>query len=85
MTKNAKKPAAKPAAKTAKKAATGTKLTVKQIGSPSRRDGSQLATLIGLGLGKMHRVRDLLDTPSVRGMIAKVQHLVNVTSDKVAK
>ncbi|MDB5551496.1 MAG: ribosomal protein, partial [Rhizobium sp.] len=42
----------------------------------------QEQTLIGLGLNKMHRVRTLEDTPSVRGMIAKVSHLVRVVDDK---
>ena len=54
------------------------KIYVKQIGSPIRRPKDQLATLKGLGLNKMHRVRELEDTPSVRGMINKVKHLVQV-------
>ena len=53
-------------------------VTVKQIGSPIRRTKDQRATLIGLGLNKMHRTRELQDTPEVRGMIAKVKHLVSV-------
>jgi len=53
-------------------------ITVEQIGSPLRRPGDQRATLIGLGLNKMHRKRTLEDTPSVRGMIAKVSHLVRI-------
>lgn len=53
-------------------------LTVSQTGSPIRRPAGQRATLIGLGLNKMHRTRTLEDTPSVRGMIAKVAHLVRV-------
>lgn len=53
-------------------------VTVEQIGSPLRRPGDQRATLIGLGLNKLHRQRTLEDTPSVRGMIAKVAHLVRV-------
>ena len=53
-------------------------ITVQQIGSPLRRPGDQRATLIGLGLNKMHRTRTLEDTPAVRGMIAKVEHLVRV-------
>ena len=53
-------------------------VTVEQTGSPSRRDGSQRATLIGLGLNKMHRRSTLKDTPEVRGMIHKVRHLVRV-------
>jgi len=57
-------------------------VTVEQIGSPIRRPARQEQTLIGLGLNKMHRVRTLEDTPSVRGMIAKVSHLVRVVEDK---
>jgi len=53
-------------------------LKVKQIGSPIRRKADQRETLIGLGLNKMNRVRELEDTPAVRGMIAKVSHLVQV-------
>ena len=53
-------------------------LKVKQTGSPIRRKSDQRDTLIGLGLNKMNRVRELEDTPSVRGMIAKVSHLVQV-------
>jgi large subunit ribosomal protein L30 len=58
----------------------GKKKTVRvtQIGSPIGRPGDQRATLAGLGLNKMHRSRELEDTPSVRGMIAKVHHLVRV-------
>jgi large subunit ribosomal protein L30 len=59
-----------------------TTVTVEQIGSPIRRPARQEQTLIGLGLNKMHRVRTLEDTPSVRGMIAKVSHLVRVVEDK---
>ncbi len=53
-------------------------LMVTQIGSPIGRRSDQRATLIGLGLNKMHRTRELEDTPAVRGMIRKVQHLVRV-------
>ena len=60
----------------------GSTITVEQIGSPIRRPSDQRATLIGLGLNKMHRVRTLEDTPSVRGMIAKVSHLVRVVDGK---
>ena len=56
----------------------GKTVTVQQVGSPIRRPGDQRATLIGLGLNKLHRTRTLEDTPSVRGMIAKVSHLVRV-------
>ncbi len=51
---------------------------VTQIGSPIGRRKDQRETLIGLGLNKMHRTRDLEDSPSVRGMINKVSHLVRV-------
>jgi len=53
-------------------------VTVEQIGSAVRRPKDQRATLVGLGLGKMHRKRTLEDTPCVRGMINKVHHLVRV-------
>ena len=53
-------------------------LTVRQTRSPIGRRSDQRATLIGLGLNKMHRRRELEDTPSVRGMINKVKHLVEV-------
>lgn len=53
-------------------------VTVTQTGSPIRRPADQRATLVGLGLNKMHRTRVLEDTPAVRGMIRKVQHLVRV-------
>ena len=51
---------------------------ITQIGSPIRRQKDQRATLVGLGLNKMHKTRELEDTPSVRGMIDKVKHLVRV-------
>ena len=54
------------------------KLKVTQTGSHIRRAPDQQATLIGLGLNKMNRSRELEDTPSVRGMIAKVAHMVRV-------
>ncbi|MBB4007713.1 50S ribosomal protein L30 [Allorhizobium taibaishanense] len=57
-------------------------ITVEQIGSPIRRPAVQRQTLVGLGLNKMHRVRTLEDTPSVRGMIRAVQHLVRVVDEK---
>ena len=53
-------------------------IKVTQTGSPIRREPSQRQTLIGLGLNKMHRTRELEDTPEVRGMIRKVQHMVRV-------
>lgn len=56
-------------------------LKVKQTGSPIRRTKDQRATLIGLGLNKMHRVSELEDSPEVRGMIRKVQHMVQVVEE----
>lgn len=53
-------------------------IKVTQTGSPIGRPKDQRATLVGLGLNKMHRSRVLEDTPSVRGMCAKVSHLVKV-------
>jgi large subunit ribosomal protein L30 len=64
----AKKPALK----------SGKTVTIEQIASPARREASQGATLIGLGLNKLHRKRTLEDTPAVRGMITKVRHMVRV-------
>ena len=55
-------------------------VTVRQTGSPIGRKPGQRETLIGLGLNKMNRVRTLEDTPSVRGMIKKVAHLIKVES-----
>ena len=57
--------------------ASGT-VKVTQTGSPIRRTKDQRATLIGLGLNKMHRTVELQDTPEVRGMIRKVAHMVSV-------
>lgn len=64
------------------KAKAGKTVTVEQIGSPIRRPADQRATLVGLGLNKMHRRRTLEDTPAVRGMIGKVAHLVRIVEDK---
>ena len=57
-------------------------IVVKQIGSPIRRPAIQRRALVGLGLNKMHRTRELEDTPSVRGMIAKIPHLVEIVEEK---
>jgi large subunit ribosomal protein L30 len=54
------------------------KLKITQTGSPIRREASQRQTLIGLGLNKMHRVVEIEDSPEVRGMIRKIQHMVSV-------
>lgn len=59
----------------------GKTVTVEQIASPIRRPASQRATLIGLGLNKIRRRSTLEDTPSVRGMIRKVQHLVRIVDE----
>ena len=53
-------------------------IKITQAGSPIRREKDQRATLIGLGLNKMHKTRELEDSPEVRGMIRKVQHMVSV-------
>ncbi len=56
-------------------------IVVKQIGSPIRRPAKQRQTLIGLGLNKMHKTRELEDTPSIRGMIRKIPHLVQIVEE----
>ena len=67
------------AKKTAKQEAAT--VTVRQIASPIGRQKDQHETLKGLGLGKMNRTRTLEDTPSVRGMINKIPHLVQVVEN----
>ncbi|UFZ06434.1 50S ribosomal protein L30 [Bradyrhizobium ontarionense] len=57
-------------------------IKIEQIGSPIRRHHSQRETLIGLKLNKIGRVTELPDTPSVRGMITKVHHLVRIVDEK---
>jgi large subunit ribosomal protein L30 len=57
-------------------------IKIEQTGSAIRRHHSQRATLIGLNLNKIGRTAELPDTPEVRGMIAKVQHIVRVVGDK---
>jgi large subunit ribosomal protein L30 len=54
------------------------KIKIKQTGSPIRRTQDQRATLVGLGLNKMHKVSELEDSPEVQGMIRKVRHMVEV-------
>lgn len=61
-----------------KKETSGKTVTIVQTGSPIGRTIDQEQTLIGLGLNKRHKTRTLEDTPSVRGMIYKVRHLVKV-------
>lgn len=68
-------PAKKPAAKAEK---SGKTVTVRQVGSPIGREAYQRATLIGLKLNKIGRVATLEDSPSVRGMIRTVAHLVEI-------
>jgi large subunit ribosomal protein L30 len=57
-------------------------IVVKQVGSPIRRPGIQRQTLIGLGLNKMNKTRELEDTPAVRGMVAKVSHMVEIIEER---
>ena len=57
-------------------------IVVKQIGSPIRRPAKQRQTLIGLGLNKMHRTKELEDTPSVRGMVNKISHMVEIIEER---
>ena len=56
-------------------------IVVKQVGSPIRRPQDQRATLIGLGLNKMNKTRELEDTPSIRGMVNKISHMVEIIED----
>jgi large subunit ribosomal protein L30 len=62
--------------------ASGKTIKIEQTGSPMRRDHSQRETLIGLGLNKIGRSKDVPDTPATRGMITKVKHLVRVVDGK---
>jgi large subunit ribosomal protein L30 len=57
-------------------------IVVKQVGSPIRRPQKQRQTLIGLGLNRMHKTRELEDTPAVRGMVNKISHLVEIIEEK---
>jgi large subunit ribosomal protein L30 len=57
-------------------------IVVKQTSSAARRPAIQAATLKGLGLGKINRTRELEDTPSVRGMVNKIPHLVTIVEEK---
>jgi large subunit ribosomal protein L30 len=62
--------------------ATSKTVKVEQIGSPQRRHHTQRETLIGLGLNKIGRVKELPDNPMTRGMLVKVKHLVRVVDGK---
>lgn len=57
-------------------------ITIEQYASANRRPAKQTETLIGLGLNKIHRRNTVEDTPSVRGMINRIPHLVRVVDDK---
>ena len=57
-------------------------IVVKQIRSANRRPEVQTATLKGLGLNKLHRTRELEDTPSVRGMVNAISHLVVIVEER---
>lgn len=70
---SAKKPAAK-------KEISGATITVRMIGSPIRRDSRQREYLKGLGLKKMNQTRELVDTPEVRGLIRKANHMVEIVA-----
>lgn len=69
---------AKKPAKASKPAKSGKMLRVKQVRSAAGRFAYQEATLVGLGLNKINRTKELQDTPEIRGMIRAVQHLVEV-------
>lgn len=66
------------AKKAAKPQAGGKTIRITQIASPIGRPQDQRATLVGLGLNKRHRSRELIDTPAVRGMINKVRHMLRI-------
>jgi large subunit ribosomal protein L30 len=57
-------------------------IKIEQTGSPIRRTHAQRETLVGLGLNRVGRVAEVQDTPSIRGMIAKVAHLIRVVDEK---
>ncbi len=57
-------------------------IVVKQTGSPLRRKSDQRETLIGLGLNRLNKVRELEDTSAVRGMVRKVAHLVEILEER---
>ena len=63
----------------------GGTLIIEQIASPIRRPAHQRETLIGLGLNKIRKQRQVPDNPAVRGMIAKVSHLVRIIEEPTAK
>lgn len=69
-------------AKKATPAATKKTIVVQQVASAARRPAKQTATLKGLGLNKMRRTRELEDTPSIRGMVNKISHLVEIIEER---
>ena len=69
-------------AKKAEVVATRKTIVVQQVASAARRPAKQTATLKGLGLNKMRRTRELEDTPSVRGMVNKISHLVEIIEER---
>jgi large subunit ribosomal protein L30 len=77
QTTTAKKPAAKKTAKAAKKASTG-KIRIQYYRSSIGFSLTQKLTVKGLGFGKLNSTRELMDSPGLRGMIAKVPHLVRI-------
>lgn len=58
--------------------ATGKKIKIEQIASGAHRGKAQIATLKALGLGRVRKVVEVVDTPAARGMVKKVAHLVRV-------
>ncbi|MFN3971665.1 MAG: 50S ribosomal protein L30 [Gemmobacter sp.] len=57
-------------------------IVVQQVASAARRPAKQTATLKGLGLNKIRRTRELEDTPSVRGMVNSISHLVRIVEER---
>lgn len=57
-------------------------IVVQQVASAARRPAIQTATLKGLGLNKLRRTRELEDTPSIRGMVNKISHLVRIVEER---
>jgi large subunit ribosomal protein L30 len=57
-------------------------IVVEQYASPARRPAEQRATLIGLGLNRVRKTRELEDTPATRGMVAKIPHLARIIEER---
>ena len=60
---------------------TNSKIKIIQVHSPIGRKSDQRKTLVGLGLNKINRTSVLEDTPSIRGMVSKVKHLVKIIDE----